>query len=93
LAFDSRTAKVRNVSARRRVELTSYNLGGADEAAYERWCVHVIMNLGKRCGFEVDVEQRRFGEAGDDVVEAQSAAERLIIREVIAELWLEWDGE
>lgn len=73
----------------RRVELTNYNRD-LSEAAYDHWCAHVIAVLSRRCGFEIEVEQHAYSDAGDDTIDAVSPDDRMLIRQVLEDLWDEW---
>jgi len=74
----------------RRLELTSYNCGNITSGEYDDWVAHVILNWDRKCGLDVTIDQRRFGEPGDDVFDAKSPIDRLIMREALEGLWEDW---
>jgi hypothetical protein len=67
--------------------LRSYNMGNVTEAEFDAWASYVARQIDTRCGFTVDVDQARFGEAGDDVISGATDEQRETIRETIAALW------
>ena len=72
------------------IVLHSGDMGDATEADFDRWTAFVISRLADRCGFEVEVDAARFGEAGDDVPRWCDDDQRTVIREVLHDLWDEW---
>lgn len=75
------------------IELSSYDMGDVTEADYNLWVSYVADHIDEACGFEVAVEQRRFGAAGSDRITHATDAQRETIAEAVAAMWdaAEWD--
>ena len=77
------------------LELSSYDLGDVTEADYDMWVSYVADHIDEACGFEVAVEQRRFGAAGSDRITHATDEQRATITEAVAAMWedAEWGQE
>jgi hypothetical protein len=77
------------------IELSSYDLGDVTAADYDAWVAYVCDHIDEACGFEVAVEQRRYGAAGPDKITADTPEIARSIREAVAAMWdaAEWGQE
>lgn len=72
------------------ITLSSANMGDVSEADFDAWANYVAEHIESALGFKggtVDVDQRRFGEAGPDLVGLGSSEDRERVRE-----WLSHEG-
>lgn len=70
------------------VILSSANLGDVAEGDFDAWASWVARHIDEAVGFEVAaVEQRRFGEAGEDLVRGGDPEQREAILD-----WLAHEG-
>jgi hypothetical protein len=71
------------------ITLSSANMGdNVDERDFDLWAKYVAETIDEAVGFEIhEVDQARFGEAGEDWITGATAEETEIIRR-----WLAVDG-
>jgi hypothetical protein len=62
----------------------------ATEADFDAWAAFVDAEIDKRCGFDVTVEQARFGVADRDQIRHTTDAQEQVIREALIEIWNDW---
>lgn len=70
------------------ITLSSANMGNVDEVDFDLWARFVAENVNEACGVDVaSVDQRRFGDPGDDIVTGGKASQRDAIED-----WLSHGG-
>lgn len=73
--------------------LASGNMGPhATDADYDNWVEFVCEHVESLCGFDVDVDSRRFADGGDDRFCADGS-DRDTIRDALNTLWDRWCSE
>lgn len=77
------------------IKLSSYNMGDVTEEDFDAWAAYVAEHIDEMCGFDVRVDQFRFGSSdnsGDDLIEADAEEQRTTIEEAVREMWdrAEW---
>jgi hypothetical protein len=74
--------------------LTSYDMGDATEADFDRWVEYVMQGIDTACGFEVDVTQARWQSGPDrDRIRHATEEQEQTIREALICLWDAWCSE
>jgi hypothetical protein len=68
-----------------RITLSSAAMGDVSEADFDAWASYVTEHVNEGAGVEVsEVDQQRFGDAGEDRIEGATLAERDAIRTWLA---------
>jgi hypothetical protein len=73
------------------VTLTSANMGDVTESEFDAWAAFVQDRIDGRTDLVVVVDQRGFGEAGEDIIRGTSSSdESQAIRDSLRDLWDEF---
>lgn len=59
-----------------RIMLSSADMGDVDERDFDLWTRYVAENVESATGVDAEVEQGRFGDAGEDVISGATEAQR-----------------
>jgi len=77
-----------------KVTLTAANMGDVDDKDFDCWAEFVTEKIDEATGLTVEVDQARFGDAGDDVITGATENERdAILRFLGTDGWDAFCGE